>query len=186
MNTNVVARELGVSTKTVQRWVKQLNLPAERNELGHYSFTEDDVNVLKSVQKQVSEGVALQEVNVPRQHKKRSGFILQKTNGGASEQRIEQLEQKLSALLQQKQSEDKLLARLDELERQLKQKADEGVSYQLLQHRREIDDLHADLQSLTSQTKHLSAAEPIPETAASSEKTKTRKKPLLSLFKFQT
>ncbi|MDR4399673.1 MerR family transcriptional regulator, partial [Bacillus atrophaeus] len=104
----------------------------------------------------------------------------------ASEQRIEQLEQKLSALLQQKQSEDKLLARLDELERQLKQKADEGVSYQLLQHRREIDDLHADLQSLASQTKHLSAAEPIPETAASSEKTKTRKKPLLSLFKFQT
>ena len=39
MNTNMVASELGVSAKTVQRWVKQLNLPAERNELGHYSFT---------------------------------------------------------------------------------------------------------------------------------------------------
>lgn len=32
MNTNMVASELGVSAKTVQRWVKQLNLPAERNE----------------------------------------------------------------------------------------------------------------------------------------------------------
>lgn len=28
MNTNMVASELGVSAKTVQRWVKQLNLPA--------------------------------------------------------------------------------------------------------------------------------------------------------------
>lgn len=44
MNTNMVASELGVSAKTVQRWVKQLNLPAERNELGHYSFTTEDVN----------------------------------------------------------------------------------------------------------------------------------------------
>lgn len=78
MNTNMVASELGVSAKTVQRWVKQLNLPAERNELGHYSFTAEDVQILKSVQKQISEGTALQDINVPRSNKKRTGFLVQK------------------------------------------------------------------------------------------------------------
>ncbi|ADM39691.1 chromosome-anchoring protein RacA [Bacillus spizizenii] len=184
MNTNMVASELGVSAKTVQRWVKQLNLPAERNELGHYSFTTEDVKVLKSVQKQISEGTAIQDIHVPQSTKKRTGFIVQKTTGD-TERRIEQLEQKLDTLLQQRQDENELLIRISELERQLKQKADEGVSYQLLQHRREIDDILADLQSLTSQMTEFTA-QPIPETAAASEKTKTRKKPLLSLFKFQT
>ncbi|MEC1736711.1 chromosome-anchoring protein RacA [Bacillus mojavensis] len=184
MNTNMVASELGVSAKTVQRWVKQLNLPAERNELGHYSFTAEDMQILKSVQKQISEGTALQDINVPRSNKKRTGFLVQKTNSD-TEKRIEQLEQKLDTLLQQKQEENGLLTRIEELERQLKQKADEGVSYQLLQHRREIDDILADLQSMTSQMKEFTA-QPTPETAASSEKIKTRKKPLLSLFKFQT
>lgn len=66
------------------------------------------------------------------------------------------------------------MARMSELERQLKQKADEGVSYQLLQHRREIDDILADLQSLTSQMKEFTAHS-IPETAAASEKPKQEK-----------
>ncbi len=69
MNTNMAAKELGVSAKTVQRWVKQLNLPAERNELGHYSFTPEDLDVLKSVKRQISEGTALLDVQVPRQPK---------------------------------------------------------------------------------------------------------------------
>ncbi|QIW81738.1 chromosome-anchoring protein RacA [Bacillus tequilensis] len=184
MNTNMVASELGVSAKTVQRWVKQLNLPAERNELGHYSFTAEDVKVLKSVQKQISEGTAIQDIHVPPSAKKRTGFLVQKTNGN-TERRMEQLEQKLDTLLQQKQDENELLARIGELERQLKHKADEGVSYQLLQHRREIDDILADLQLLTTQMKEFTA-QAIPETAAAAEKTKTRKKPLMSLFKFQT
>ncbi|MGW8264714.1 MerR family transcriptional regulator, partial [Bacillus sp. LR--39] len=80
MNTNMVASELGVSAKTVQRWVKQLNLPAERNELGHYSFTAEDVKVLKSVQKQISEGTAIQDIHLPKSAKKRTGFLVQKTN----------------------------------------------------------------------------------------------------------
>ncbi|AUZ28198.1 chromosome-anchoring protein RacA [Bacillus cabrialesii] len=184
MNTNMVASELGVSAKTVQRWVKQLNLPAERNELGHYSFTAEDVKILKSVQKQISEGTAIQDIHVPQSAQKRTGLLVQKTSGD-TERRIEQLEQKLDTLLQQKQDENELLAKIRELERQLKQKADEGVSYQLLQHRRELDDILADLQSLTSQMKEFTA-QPIPETAAASEKTKARKKPLMSLFKFQT
>lgn len=43
MNSSEVAKHLGVSTSTVQRWVKQLNLPMERNERGHYTFKEEDL-----------------------------------------------------------------------------------------------------------------------------------------------
>lgn len=89
--------------------------------------------VLKSVQNQISEGTAIQDIHVPQSTKKRTGFIVQKTTGD-TERRIEQLEQKLDTLLQQRQDENELLIRISELERQLKQKADEGVSYQLLQH----------------------------------------------------
>lgn len=53
MNTADAANELGVSTKTVQRWVKQLQLPASRNELGHYFFTKDDIAILKEVKEQL-------------------------------------------------------------------------------------------------------------------------------------
>lgn len=185
MNTNMAAKELGVSAKTVQRWVKQLNLPAERNELGHYSFTAEDLDVLKSVKKQIAEGTALQDIQVPRKSKKRAGFILQRTKSGGTERRLEELERKLDILTKEKQDEHQLLSRIEELERQLKQKADEGVSYQLLQHRREIDDLNAELQSLASRIQELSQPDPLSETAASSENTKPRKKTRFSPFKFQ-
>ncbi|KAF1275991.1 chromosome-anchoring protein RacA [Bacillus velezensis] len=186
MNTNMAAKELGVSAKTVQRWVKQLNLPAERNELGHYSFTPEDLDVLKSVKRQISEGTALLDVQVPRQPKKRTGFILQrpKINGGA-EQRLAELERKLDILTKEKQGENHLLSRIEELERQLKQKADEGVSYQLLQHRREIDDLNSELHTLASRIQELAQTAPLSETAASSEHKKPRKKTRFSPFKFQ-
>ncbi|MCY8607004.1 MerR family transcriptional regulator, partial [Bacillus sonorensis] len=56
MNTTDAANKLGVSTKTIQRWVKQLNLPASRNELGHYFFSNDDIAVLEVVNEQLKNG----------------------------------------------------------------------------------------------------------------------------------
>lgn len=187
MNTNMAAKELGVSAKTVQRWVKQLNLPAERNELGHYSFTSEDLDVLKSVKQQISEGTALLDVQVPRLTEKTDGLYFaarSKINGG-TEQRLAELERKLDVLTKEKQDGNHLLSRIEELERQLKQKADEGVSYQLLQHRREIDDLNAELQTLASRIQELAQTAPLSETAASSEHKKSRKKTRFSPFKFQ-
>lgn len=96
MNTNMVASELGVSAKTVQRWVKQLNLPAERNELGHYSFTAEDVKVLKSVQNKSLKARRFR-IFICRKALKRTGFLCPKTSSD-TERRIEQLEQKLDTL----------------------------------------------------------------------------------------
>ncbi|MCL6573756.1 MAG: helix-turn-helix domain-containing protein, partial [Bacillus sp. (in: Bacteria)] len=41
MNTSEVAKLLGVSSSTVQRWVKQLRLPMEKNDRFHYHFNSD-------------------------------------------------------------------------------------------------------------------------------------------------
>ena len=82
-----------------------------------------------------------------------------KITGGA-EQRLAELERKLDILTKEKQGENHLLSRIEELERQLKQKADEGVSYQLLQHRREIDDLNTELQTLASRIQELAQTAP--------------------------
>lgn len=69
MNTSDAAKKLGVSTKTVQRWVKHLQLPASRNELGHYFFTDDDIAVLEDVKEQLKNGTPMQDVTVNRPKK---------------------------------------------------------------------------------------------------------------------
>ena len=63
MNTKTVAELLGISTRTVQRWVKQLSLDMARNDLGHFIFTEENIEQLKHVKKQLDEGVLLQDIS---------------------------------------------------------------------------------------------------------------------------
>ncbi|WP_102274006.1 MerR family transcriptional regulator [Cytobacillus massiliigabonensis] len=126
MNTSAVAKLLGVSSSTIQRWVKQLELQMERNELGHYSFTDEDIQLLKHVQEQLKKGVMLQDVTVEGK-KTRIGVVKSAGNDPFTE---------------------KLLERINEFEQRLNKKADDVVSYQLLQHRREIEELQAEVELL--------------------------------------
>ncbi|MFS0654070.1 chromosome-anchoring protein RacA [Bacillus sp. 179-C3.3 HS] len=148
MNTNEVAKEIGVSSKTIQRWVKQLNIPVARNELGHYEFHEDIVQLLKQVKQQMNEGVLLQEVQLPF-HEETVHQLSATIETDASAQRLDVLEHQLKQLIQQQSDVTAFEKRLCELEQTLSKKADEGVSYQLLQHRREIEELTATLERLT-------------------------------------
>lgn len=118
MNTKSVAELLEISTSTVLRWVKQLNLEMERNEHGHFIFSEEKINILKDVKQQLQNGILLHEISIDKT--KRTGVA--KTV--SPELNLNQLEEKVN-----------------QLEISLNQKADSVVSYQLLQHRREIDDL---------------------------------------------
>jgi chromosome-anchoring protein RacA len=126
MNTNAVAKLLGVSPSTIQRWVKQANLKMDRNELGHYVFSEDSIEVLRKIQVQVNNGVLLQDIAAATKIKRQAVI---KTD---SHPHYEKLETKIA-----------------ELERKMERKADEIVSYQLLQHRREIEELHDTIHALT-------------------------------------
>lgn len=117
LNTSTVSKILGVSQSTVQRWVKHLNLQMERNEYGHYIYTEEDVEQLKLFQKQLQQGIPIRKIVAPQ-----------------NKQRIES--EKETQLLSEK---------IAELEKKIDNKADSVVSYQLLQHRQEIEELKKQL-----------------------------------------
>lgn len=127
MNTSAVASALNVSQSTIQRWVKQLDLQMERNELGHYFFTEKDVYLLKQVQEQLNSGIALQDVTV-KGKKSRKGS---------------------TKSAEQTYSYEKLIAKISDLEVRLNAKADDVVAYQLLQHRLEIEEMQKEIAKLT-------------------------------------
>lgn len=132
MNTSAISKMLGVSSSTVQRWVKHLGLEMERNEFGHYLYSEEDIKLLKEFKQQLQDGVPFQDIQVTK--KVRRGTIrMQKTN----------------------EPEQRYIERLKEVERKLESKADSVVSYQLLQHRREIEDLKKEIESLNLQIKEL-------------------------------
>jgi len=129
LNTTTVAKLLKVSPSTIQRWVKQLDLDMERNELGHFIFTEEDVELLKSIQKQINQGLVLQEVAVSKKQSRKGTIITPPDN-----ERLKDI-----------------LAKMDVLEKLINQKADEVVSYQLLQHRQEIEELQNEVARLAEQ-----------------------------------
>ena len=136
LNTKSVAEMLGISTRTVQRWVKQLNLNMVRNDLGHFIFTEENIEQLKQVKKQLDEGILLQDITLEK--RKRSGIVKNSQPENNQEEIQEVLEDKISLL-----------------ETSLYQKADSVVSYQLLQHRREIEELQEQVSYLTGRLSDL-------------------------------
>ncbi|WHY84214.1 MerR family transcriptional regulator [Neobacillus novalis] len=136
MNTSEVAKLLGVSASTVQRWVKLMELPMEKNDRGHYHFTSEDIELLKKIHEQLQNGILLQDI-APVVEKRgiRKGSV---KRGGEKETAIERLVTKVS-----------------ELEMNLNTKADSVASYQLLQHRREIDDLQNQVTQLALELERL-------------------------------
>ncbi len=135
MNTSEVAKLLGVSASTIQRWVKQLGLPMEKNERGHYHFNSEDINLLKEIHEKLQNGILLHEIT-PMNEKKnvRKGTVKAVKND---------------------QTIEKLLMKVNDLENSLHAKADSVASYQLLQHRREIEDLQDNVKKLTQQIDQL-------------------------------
>lgn len=130
MNTSQVARLLGVSPKTVQRWVKQLNLQMERNELGHYFFTDEDINTLRDIKDQLNQGILFQEVKVTEKKPPRKA-VVKMAEAPPADLNYEEIMQKLKAL-----------------DQKISSKADSVVSYQLLLHRREIEELNSRIEEL--------------------------------------
>ncbi|MCM3724141.1 MerR family transcriptional regulator [Neobacillus cucumis] len=135
MNTSEVAKLLGVSASTIQRWVKQLELPMEKNERGHYHFSSEDIHQLKEIHEKLQAGTLLHEISPVGEKKSiRKGTVKAVENDKAME---------------------KLFEKVQELELSLHAKADSVASYQLLQHRREIEELQDQVKKLTQQMEHL-------------------------------
>ncbi|WML60198.1 MerR family transcriptional regulator [Neobacillus sp. PS2-9] len=151
MNTSEVAKSLGVSSSTIQRWVKQLELPMEKNDRGHYHFSNEDINLLKKIHEELQTGTLLHDITPVRTKKSaRKGAVKAVENEEALE---------------------KVWKKVNELELGINSKADSVASYQLLQHRSDIEELQSQVNELTSQLRLLQ--EQLAEQRNQSKKEKT-------------
>lgn len=136
MNTATVVKELGVSRRTLMRWVNQLDMQLEKNELGHYQFKEEDVKRLKQVQQQTASTENQPSAQRPIKTEQRTGTAKITPTYDSSKMKV-------------------LNDRIDELERKIRSKADDVVSYQVLQHRKEMEELLAKISSLEEKVAEL-------------------------------
>lgn len=99
----------------------------KRNELGHFIFSEEDIELLKQVQKKLQDGVLLQDISLGKT--KRTGIVHQDV---------------------EKTNKNEIADKIQHIESSLYQKADSVVSYQILQHRREIEELQEQIEFLST------------------------------------
>ncbi|MEH7383876.1 MerR family transcriptional regulator [Bacillus sp. JJ1521] len=132
MNTTEFAKKLGVTNKTVRKWIKNFDIPCDKNEYGHYVFEEKDLSLFEGIRNQVKSGVPSDKIELspPEPRKGTVRKMVQASDKTLSE--------KLNAIMD----------RIKENERQIEEKASDVVSYQLLQHRKEIDELQKKMQKM--------------------------------------
>ncbi len=134
MNQATLAEKVGVSTKTIRRWIKYFDLDCKKNDHGHYIFDETDYLFFCEIRDQIRNGIPKDELNLkPR----RRGIVREV--------------KEVSATIEQPTFQDQLaeiMKRLERNERKLDEKASEVVSYQLLQQRKEIEELQQKITNL--------------------------------------
>ncbi|WYP28309.1 chromosome-anchoring protein RacA [Alkalihalobacillus sp. FSL W8-0930] len=135
IKTKDISERLGVNPTTVQRWTKFFNIPCEQNELGHYFYTEEQVLVLSEINQELKAGKKMKDIQID------VGQLM------ATQEPSRSVKQAVpSAEYEEKLQE--MMTHIQDIEQKLTQKADEVVSYQLLKHRSELDDMSAMLRRL--------------------------------------
>lgn len=125
--TKEVSALLGVNPTTVQRWVKYFNLHCQINEHGHYIFLAPHVELLKEIHSQLREGKKLKDIKISSSHSDLVNVVADREKKDMVPRHV--YFHKI----------DDMMERIEQLESKLSQKADDVVSYQLLNHRSEID-----------------------------------------------
>lgn len=133
MNTSSVAKKLGVSSSTVKRWVKQLELNLEKNEMGHFTYRQEDIEVLEAYQVQQNEALQVYNEIAAGKDYIRKGSIH-------------------SSIVDENTV---LLNRIKCLESIVQSKADQVVEYQILQHRREMEEMQETIEKLAEKIRLL-------------------------------
>ncbi|PDY44746.1 chromosome segregation protein [Bacillus pseudomycoides] len=158
--TPIIAKKLGVSPKAVVRIAQQLNLNIEKNKYGHFIFTQDDLDKMLEYHRSHIEQTLSPTI------------ISQVEPSTDFEQFVTQL--------------NTITHRLNRIEEKMQDKADDVVNYQLLQHRREMEEMMDRIQKLEAA---LEKKEPIyitPDITPTYEREEKpkRRKMILSIFGF--
>ncbi|TKD69805.1 MerR family transcriptional regulator [Pseudalkalibacillus hwajinpoensis] len=163
LKTKQVSDELGVNPTTVQRWVKYFELSCEKNELGHFLFTNETLEELKSIKNDLRRGYSMEKIKAGSTEKSSDIKVISQ----------ERFEQRL----------DRFSVRLEQLERQLEEKANEVITVQVLQHRSELDELVKKVTSLEEKLIELEDHTSIQEAVGQSSG-KVKRPWIMSLFSF--
>ncbi|CAG9621790.1 MerR family transcriptional regulator [Sutcliffiella rhizosphaerae] len=120
LKTHEVAKELGMAPRTVRKWVKEHDIPCTKNDYGHYVYNAEAIALLETL----------------KGNTETAGTLDLFANGSMEKNR------EVSSPYNQQDKKIKILTeRIMRTEQLLQQKADEVVSYQLLQQRKEIEEL---------------------------------------------
>jgi chromosome-anchoring protein RacA len=158
LKTSIVAKRLGVSPKTIQRWVKKYNVPCQKNEAGHYVFDADAVALLEQIKFEQGAAALEQYTDQEKKEKPQHPFSTDELFNVYIEPQL-----------------NKFASRLQHIEQKLNEKADDVVSVQLLHHRQEIEELASYLHSLEQRIARLEE-NANKEQASASEKAKQKPK----------
>lgn len=121
---------LGVSPTTVKRWVAFFQGWFQKDELGHYIYSPEDIERLRHIHEQLQQGKTMQAIlsSDTTRVKPSKSFVPSPPSHDT----------------------DELLQQITQLELQLAKKADDIVSLQVLQHRSELEEIRKTVQSLAA------------------------------------
>lgn len=128
LKTKEVAERLSVSQTTIKRWAAMFPDYFPKDRLGHYIFSGQEVGLLQSIKDRIDQGESLDSIDL--KGIKSPAELLQEPSPTPDKPMEE------------------LLSRIVHIEHSLDQKADEVVSFQLLQQRKELEDLRQMIQQL--------------------------------------
>ncbi|MFE6137467.1 chromosome-anchoring protein RacA [Bacillus sp. NPDC057893] len=174
--TPFIAKKLGVSPKAVVRIAQQLNLTIKKNKYGHFIFTQVDLDQML-------------EYHRSQMDQPQNSQTTQKTSSND----IEKLKTQVNTIVQNTSSNDfkqltaqltTITRRLDRMEEQMQDKANDVVTYQLLQHRREMEEMLERIQKLEAALKKEEPIYITPDAKPTYEREKKpkRRKMIFSIF----
>ncbi|GGG66698.1 MerR family transcriptional regulator [Paenibacillus radicis (ex Gao et al. 2016)] len=148
LKTKEAAQQLAVSETTVRRWVSLFPSAFPKDMFGHYIFDDEALDKLKRIKSELEEGTGLPDIKLPpSQEPLLLSPSLQPANSAAAPSSSSITEEP-----------EPLLIRLGQLESSLSHKADEVVTFQLLHHRQEMEEIRQTLAQLSASVETLYAA----------------------------
>ncbi|MBW7456586.1 MerR family transcriptional regulator [Paenibacillus sepulcri] len=136
LKTKDAAAALGVSQTTVKRWVSMFPAHFIKDRFGHYIFTDQDISRLRYMKERIDQGESLDQLEL---------------ESAACKEAVEPESVMDSAA----GYSDEVLLRIQQVEHLLSQKADDVVSMQVLQHRKELEDLNRIVNQLMESVQQL-------------------------------
>ncbi|UQZ34093.1 hypothetical protein C2I18_11475 [Paenibacillus sp. PK3_47] len=174
LKTKEAADLLSVSQTTIKRWAAIFPEFFPKDRFGHYTFSERQVGLLIHIKDRIDNGEQLDSINLQL----------------APQEEETAPEQSHPSAAMQAEPIQEMHSRMDYIERLLEHKADEVVSVQLLQQRKELEDMRQMIQQLAVSLEHIQKpagkplqAEGLHPAAAAKLQTPPKKRSLLrSLF----